>query len=90
MRLVISTSICQREFGKDVVPDQHVDSLRRSTSIDLASIIKGENLPSGTHLLKVYATSPVVLEGLFICWLSQKRRSFCSFIAIKKIVLVPM
>lgn len=58
MRLVIAKSICHREFGADAVPVEHVEVLRRSMAVELATPIKGEGLPPATRLLKVYATSP--------------------------------
>jgi hypothetical protein len=58
MPLVIAKSICRREFGSEEVPPQFMDTLQRSLSVDLATAIKGSNLPKATKLLKVYATSP--------------------------------
>ena len=58
MPLVIAKSICRREFGSEEVPPQFMDTLQRSMSVDLATAIKGSNLPKATKLLKVYATSP--------------------------------
>ena len=58
MPLVIAKAICKREFGSDTVPEQFVDVLKRSTAVDLATVIKGSSLPPASKLLKVYATSP--------------------------------
>jgi hypothetical protein len=58
MPLVIAKAICKREFGSDTVPEQFVDVLKRSTAVDLATVIKGSGLPPASKLLKVYATSP--------------------------------
>jgi hypothetical protein len=58
MRLVLSKSICKAEFGESTVPELHVEPLKRSCMADLAAPIKGESLPKGSRLLKVYATSP--------------------------------
>lgn len=58
MSLVIARAICRREFGADAVPEQWVEVLRRSTAIDLATVIKGSGLPPASKLLKLYATSP--------------------------------
>jgi hypothetical protein len=58
MPLVITKAICRREFGTDSVPEQFIDVLRRSSAIDLATVIKGKGLPPATKLLKIYATSP--------------------------------
>jgi len=58
MSLVIAKAICRREFGADRVPEQWVDVLRRSSAIDLATVIKGSGLPPATKLLKIYVTSP--------------------------------
>lgn len=57
MRLVLSKSICEAEFGKSSVPALHVPPLKRSCASELAVPIKGEGLPKGSRLLKVYATS---------------------------------
>jgi hypothetical protein len=58
MPLVIAKAICKREFGSDTVPEQFIDVLNRSTTVDLATVIKGSKLPPASKLLKVYATSP--------------------------------
>ncbi len=58
MRLVLSKSICEAEFGEASVPALHVPPLKRSCASQLATSIKGEGLPKGSRLLKVYATSP--------------------------------
>jgi len=58
MSLVIAKAICRREFGEDCVPEQWVEVLRRSSAIDLATVIKGSGLPPASKLLKIYATSP--------------------------------
>lgn len=57
MRLVVAKSICAQEFGQDSVPPLHIEPLKRSCMIELASPIKGEGLPKGSKLLKVYATT---------------------------------
>lgn len=57
MRLVLAQSICTQEFGQDSVPPPHIEPLKRSRMIELASPIKGEGLPKGSKLLKVYATT---------------------------------
>lgn len=58
MRLVLSHSICRKEFAQSEVPDIHVEPLKRSLKIELATPIKGEDLPPGSRLLKIYGTSP--------------------------------
>lgn len=58
MRLVLTKSICEVEFGEASVPELHVEPLKRSCACELALPIKGEGLPKGSRLLKVYATSP--------------------------------
>jgi len=57
MRLVLARSICAQEFGQDSVPPLHIEPLERSRRPELASSIKGEGLPKGSKLLKVYATT---------------------------------
>jgi hypothetical protein len=52
MSLVIAKAICRREFGTDSVPEQFIDVLRRSSAIELATVIKGNGLPPATKLLK--------------------------------------
>lgn len=56
MALIIGASIRRKEFGKTISEaDRAV--LIRSARIELAKPIKGDALPKGTRLLKVYATS---------------------------------
>jgi hypothetical protein len=57
MRLVLAQSICAQEFGQDSIPPLHIEPLKRSRMIELASPIKGEGLPKGSRLLKVYTTT---------------------------------
>jgi|GEM_PF-363051 hypothetical protein len=86
MRLVLSTSICVAEFGGEAVPELHVEPLKRSRSVELATAVKGEGLPKGSRLLKVYATSPegarrvvhllaVAEETLFLLFYRDKKDS---------------
>lgn len=94
MRLVIAKSICEAEFGQDSVPEIHVESLKRSQVVVLATTIKGEGLPKGARLLKVYATSPdgarrvvhmlaVAEETLFLLFYRDKKDTVGVNITIK-------
>jgi len=56
MKIILSKGICKAEFG-GAPTSQDAEVLLRSANIDLATAIKGEGLPKGTRLLKVYATS---------------------------------
>jgi len=56
MRLVLAASIVAKEFGGGISA-QDAAVLKRSTRIELAKVIRGQGLPKGTRLLKVYATS---------------------------------
>jgi hydroxymethylglutaryl-CoA reductase len=56
MSLIIGHSIRQKEFGSEI-PDADREVIVRSARVDLATAIKGDQLPRGTRLLKAYATS---------------------------------
>jgi hypothetical protein len=94
MRLVLSKSICKAEFGKTSVPALHVPPLKRSCASGLATPIKGEGLPKGSRLLKVYATSPdgarrivhllaVADDTLFLLFYRDKKDAVGANITIK-------
>jgi hypothetical protein len=94
MRLVLSKSICEAEFGKTSVPALHVPPLKRSCASELATPIKGEGLPKGSRLLKVYATSPdgarrivhllaVADDTLFLLFYRDKKDAVGANITIK-------
>ena len=94
MRLVLSRSICEAEFGKPSVPALHIPPLRRSCASELAVPIKGEGLPKGSRLLKVYATSPdgarrivhllaVADDTLFLLFYLDKKDAVGANITIK-------
>lgn len=57
MALIIGDSIRRKEFG-DSIPDDDREVMIRSAKVELATAIKGEELPKATRLLKAYATSP--------------------------------
>jgi len=57
MSLIIGDSIRQKEFGSEI-PEPDREVIIRSARVDLATAIKGDQLPKGTRLLKAYATSP--------------------------------
>jgi hypothetical protein len=94
MRLVLSKSICEAEFGEASVPALHIAPLKRSCAFELATPIKGEGLPKGSRLLKVYATSPdgarrivhllaVADETLFLLFYRDKKDAVGGNITIK-------
>lgn len=94
MRLVLSKSICEAEFGQSSVPALYVPSLNRSRAFELATSIKGDGLPKGTRLLKVYATSPdgarrivhllaVADETLFLLFYRDKKDAVGANVTIK-------
>jgi hypothetical protein len=94
MRLVLSKSICEAEFGETSVPALHVPPLKRSCASELAAPIKGEGLPKGSRLLKVYATSPdgarrivhllaVADDTLFLLFYRDKKDAVGANITIK-------
>jgi hypothetical protein len=94
MRLVISKAICQKEFGQEHVPELHVETIKRSCSVNLATAIKGYGLPKGSQILKVYATSPegtrrvvhllmVDQETLFLLFYRDKKDAVGANITIK-------
>ena len=57
MRLVLSKSICRREFGSESVPEADLEVLRRTMEPSLTVPIKGDKLPKGSRLLKAYVTT---------------------------------
>jgi len=57
MSLIIGDTIRQKEFGSEI-PEPDREVIIRSARVDLATAIKGDQLPKGTRLLKAYATSP--------------------------------
>lgn len=58
MPLIISESIRKREFKRGQIGAEDLGVLLRSARIELGTVIRGSQLPAGTHLLKAYATSP--------------------------------
>ena len=56
MGLYISERIRKREFGK-LIPPADKAALLHGARPDLAKPLAGEDLPKGTRLLKVYATT---------------------------------
>ena len=84
MPLVIGKAICRREFRAETVPEEFVEVLRRSTTIDLATVIKGSGLPPSTKLLKVYATSPKGARRIVHLLSVEDGTSFLLFFRDKK------
>lgn len=58
MSLIISESIRKREFKRGQIHAEDLRVLLRTARADLGTVIRGSQLPSGTHLLKAYGTSP--------------------------------
>jgi hypothetical protein len=56
MSLILSNRIRDRELGKRVSSEDR-EAILRSARVALAIPIAGQGLPSGTRLLKAYATS---------------------------------
>lgn len=56
MALIIGNSIRRKEFGNNIPPNDF-EVIVRSAKAELATPIKGEEIPKGTRLLKAYATS---------------------------------
>ncbi|MEE4212849.1 MAG: hypothetical protein V2I43_26685, partial [Parvularcula sp.] len=80
--------------GQDAVPEIHVEALKRSRALELATAIKGQGLPKGSRLLKIYATSPegarrvvhllaVEDETLFLLFYRDKKDAVGANITIK-------
>ena len=57
MRVLLSARIRRREFGKSI-PAEDLPVIARSARAALAVPIAAKGLPTGTRLLKAYATSP--------------------------------
>lgn len=83
MGLFIAARIRQREFGK-LIPPADKETLLDGARLGLAQPIAGKDLPKGTRLLKVYATTKqgprrilyllVVAEGdLFVLFYRDKK-----------------
>jgi len=81
--LFIAARIRKREFGK-LIPPADKEALLDGARLDLAQPIAGKDLPKGTRLLKVYATTKqgprrilyllVVAEGdLFVLFYRDKK-----------------
>ena len=94
MRLVLSKSICEAEFGETSVPLLQIEPLKRSCAAELSAQIKGEKLPKGTRLLKVYGTSPqgarrivhllaVADDTLFLLFYRDKKDQVGANVTIK-------
>lgn len=94
MRLVLAKAICEAEFGQPTVPEPQVEALKRSSRVELATALKGSDLPKGSRLLKVYATSPegarrvvhllaVADETLFLLFYRDKNDPVGANITIK-------
>jgi hypothetical protein len=58
MPLIISESIRKREFKRGKISAEDLSALLRTARFDLGTLIKGSQLPSGTQLIKAYATTP--------------------------------
>ena len=58
MSLIIAEGIRKREFKRGRISAEDLKVLLRSARIDLGTLIKGSQLPTGTQLIKAYATSP--------------------------------
>lgn len=56
MALIIGSSIRRKEFG-EVIPEDDLEIIVRSTKVELTTPIKGKGIPQGTRLLKAHATS---------------------------------
>ena len=56
MALIIGSSIRRKEFG-EVIPEDDLEIIVRSTKVELTTPIKGKGIPKGTRLLKAHATS---------------------------------
>jgi hypothetical protein len=55
MRVVFSHSIKRKEFRKNI-PNQDLQIILDSLTKGIFAQIKGENLPKGSKLIKIYAT----------------------------------
>lgn len=93
MALIIGNSIRRKEFGESI-PSHDLEVIIRSAKVDLTTPIKGEGIPKGTRLLKVYATSPkgarrivflMEVEGgdLFLLFYRDKKDKIGANITIK-------
>ena len=93
MALIIGNSIRRKEFG-EIIPDDDLAIIVRSTKVRLTTPIKGESIPKGTRLLKAYATSSkgarrivflMEVEGgdLFLLFYRDKKDKIGANITIK-------
>ncbi len=59
MTVIIAQSIRRKEFGHDPIPSSDRETILRSYAEGIFVTIKGESLPKGSRLIKLYATTVV-------------------------------
>ncbi len=84
MALIIGNSIRRKEFGK-IIPNDDLEAIIRSSKVELATPVKGENIPQGTRLLKAYATTPKGARRIVFLMEVEKGDLFLLFYRDKKI-----
>ncbi len=57
MAVVISHQIKKREFKKGIIPSRDLDTILKSFQGGIFTLIKGKDLPRGSRLIKIYATT---------------------------------
>ncbi len=55
--IVIATSIRKKEFKKGLIPPRDFEIIITAFGKGIYSTIKGESLPAGSKLIKIYATT---------------------------------
>lgn len=84
MSLIISESIRKREFKRGQIGAEDMRVLLRSARVELGTVIRGSQLPAGTHLLKAYATSPNGPRRIVYLLAVEDRDLFLLFYRDKK------
>jgi hypothetical protein len=57
MAVIISHQIKRKEFRKGIIAPIDLQTILGSMHRSIFTVIKGENLPAGSRLIKVYATT---------------------------------
>ncbi len=57
MALIISRRIKRKEFNRGIITPNDFQTILEALQEGIYTIIKGENLPRGSRLIKIYATT---------------------------------
>jgi hypothetical protein len=57
MKVVVAHGICRKEFKRDVIPAEDLQVILSGYAKGIFTKIKGESLPKGSRLIKLYVTT---------------------------------